>query len=91
MAGKKEAKQKAGPSGQAEKNRKETGSSPGTKNASREDGKSAVQKEQPQARQEQRPEEGAQGEWRVDAKDLQEGWETIKEIDQVLGHLEGRL
>jgi hypothetical protein len=31
MAGKKEAKQKAGPSGQAEKNRKETGSSTGTK------------------------------------------------------------
>ena len=39
----------------------------------------------------QRPEEGAQGQWRVDAKDLQEGWETIKEIDKVLGHLEGRL
>ncbi len=24
-------------------------------------------------------------------KDIQEGWETIKEIDRVLGHLEGRL
>jgi hypothetical protein len=91
MAGKKEAKQKAGPSGQKEKNREETGSSTGMKNTSREDGQSAVQKEQPQARQEQRPEEGAQGQWRVDAKDLQEGWETIKEIDKVLGHLEGRL
>jgi hypothetical protein len=37
------------------------------------------------------PEEGSQGQWRVDTKDLQEGWETIKEIDKVLGHLEGRL
>jgi hypothetical protein len=91
MAGKKEAKQKAGPSGQKEKNREEAGSSTGTKNTSREDGQSVVQKEQPQAKQEQRPEKGAQGQWRVDAKDLQEGWETIKEIDKVLGHLEGRL
>ncbi len=33
--------------------------------------------EQPQGRQEQRPEEGARGQWRVDTKDLQEGWETI--------------
>ncbi|MFO0003934.1 MAG: hypothetical protein ACK559_22665, partial [bacterium] len=33
----------------------------------------------------------AQGQRRVDGKDLQEGWETIKEIDKVLGHLEGRL
>jgi hypothetical protein len=32
MAGKKEAKQKAGPSGQKEKNREEAGSSTGTKN-----------------------------------------------------------
>ena len=47
--------------------------------------------EQPQGRQEQRPEEGSRGQWRVDTKDLQEGWETIKEIDKVLGHLEGRL
>ncbi len=91
MTGKKEAKQKAGPSGQKEKNREETGGSTGTKSTSKEDGQSAVQKEQPQARQEQRPEEGAQGQWKVDAKDLQEGWETIKEIDKVLGHLEGRL
>ncbi len=50
-----------------------------------------AQGEQPQGRQEQRPEEGARGQWRVDTKDLQEGWETIKEIDKVLGHLEGRL
>ena len=91
MAGKKEAKQKAGPSGQKERSRKEAEGSTGTKNTSREGGQSAVQKEQPQAKQEQRPEEGAQGQWRVDAKDLQEGWETIKEIDKVLGHLEGRL
>ncbi len=34
MAGKKEAKQKAGPRGQTEKNREETGSSTGTKNGS---------------------------------------------------------
>ena len=91
MAGKKEAKQKAGPSGQKEKYRKETESSTGTKNTSREAGQSVAQEEQPQGRQDQRPEEGAQGQRRVDAKDLQEGWETIKEIDKVLGHLEGRL
>ena len=30
-------------------------------------------------------------EGRHQGKDLQEGWETIKEIDKVLGHLEGRL
>ncbi len=41
--------------------------------------------------QPRRPEEGAQDQRRVDGKDLQEGWETIKEIDRVLGHLEGRL
>jgi hypothetical protein len=39
----------------------------------------------------QRPGEGAQGQKKVDGKDIQEGWETIKEIDRVLGHLEGRL
>ena len=91
MAGKKEAKQKAGPSGQKEKYRKETESSTGTKDTSREAGQNTAQEEQPQGRQDQRPEEGPQSQWRVDAKDLQEGWETIKEIDKVLGHLEGRL
>jgi hypothetical protein len=91
MAGKKEAKQKAGPRGLTEKNREETGSSTGTKNASKEGGQSVAQKRQPQTKQEQRPEEGAHGHRRVDGKDLQEGWETIKEIDRVLGHLEGRL
>ncbi len=74
-----EAKRKAGPGGQKEKQRKESESSEGTRKA-------------PEAgRQEQGPEEGARGQWRVDTKDLQEGWETIKEIDKVLGHLEGRL
>jgi hypothetical protein len=91
MAGKKEAKQKAGPSGQTEKNREETESSKRTKNTSKEGGQSTAQKKQPQAKREQRPEEGAQGQRRVDEKDLQEDWETIKEIDRVLGHLEGRL
>ncbi|MFN9899433.1 MAG: hypothetical protein ACK55Z_11715, partial [bacterium] len=43
MAGKKEAKQKAGPSGQKEKNREETGSSTGTKNTSEEGGQRTVQ------------------------------------------------
>jgi hypothetical protein len=38
MAGKKEAKQKAGPSGQKEKNREETGNSKRTKNSSRRGG-----------------------------------------------------
>ncbi len=39
----------------------------------------------------QRPGEGAQDQRRIDGKDIQEGWETIKEIDRVLGHLGGRL
>ncbi len=43
MAGKKEAKQKAGPSGQKEKNRKETESSIGTKSTSRRDRLSKAQ------------------------------------------------
>jgi hypothetical protein len=43
MAGKKEAKQKAGPRGQTEKNREETESSTGTKNTSEEGGQSAAQ------------------------------------------------
>jgi hypothetical protein len=38
MAGKKEAKQKAGPSGQTEKNREEIESSKRTKNSSRRGG-----------------------------------------------------
>ena len=87
----KEAKRKAGPSGQKEKQRKETESSERTKNTSEEGGQNMAQKEQPRGRQDQRPEEGARGQWRVDTKDLQEGWETIREIDKVLGHLEGRL
>ncbi len=91
MAGKKEAKQKAGPRGQTEKNREETESSAGTKNTSKEGGQSVAQKKQPQVKREQRPEEGAQGQRKVEGKDIQEGWETIKEIDRVLGHLEGRL
>jgi hypothetical protein len=43
MAGKKEAKQKAGPRGQTEKNREETESSTGTKNTSEEGGQRAAQ------------------------------------------------
>jgi len=43
MAGKKEAKQKAGPSGQKEKNREEPGSSTGTKNTSEEVGQRSAQ------------------------------------------------
>jgi hypothetical protein len=94
MAGRKDAKQKAGPRGRTEKNREETESSTGTKNTSEEGGQSVAQRKQPQAMREQRkqkPEEGAQGQRRIDGKDIQEGWETIKEIDRVLGHLEGRL
>ena len=86
-----EAKRKAGPSGQKEKQRKETESPRGTRKTSEEGGQRMAREEQSQGRQEQRPEEGAQGQWKVDTKDLQEGWETIKEIDKVLGHLEGRL
>ena len=46
MAGKKEAKQKAGPRGQAEKNREETRSSTGTKNTSEEGGQRTAQNTQ---------------------------------------------
>jgi hypothetical protein len=82
MAGKKEAKQKAGPRGQTEKNREETESSTETKNTSEEGGQSVAQRKQLQAMREQgkqRPKEGTRGQRR------------IKEIDKVLGHLEGRL
>ncbi len=94
MAGKKDAKQKAGPRGQKEKNREEAESYAGTKNTSEECGQSVAQRRQPQAVREQerqRPAEGAQGQRKVNGKDIQEGWETIKEIDRVLDHLEGRL
>ena len=82
---KKEAKRKAGPSGQKEKQRKEAESSKGTRRTPEEGGQNMAHEEQPQGGQEQGPEEGARGQWRVDTKDLQEGWETIKEIDKVLG------
>jgi hypothetical protein len=83
MAGKKEAKQKAGTRGQTEKNREEAESSAGTKNTSEEGGQSVAHRKQPQAMREQgkqRPEEGAQGQRKIEGKDIQEGWETIKEI-----------
>ena len=86
-----EAKRKAGPSGQKEKQRKETESPEGTRKTSEEGGQRMAREEQPQGKQEQGPEKGALGQWKVGTKDLQEGWETIKEIDKVLGHLEGRL
>ena len=53
MAGKKEAKQKAGPSGQTEKNREETEGSKRTKNSSRRGGRREAQKARPQPPQEQ--------------------------------------
>jgi hypothetical protein len=91
MAGKKEAKQKAGPRGQTEKNREETKSSAGTKNTSEGSGQRAAQRTQqriPREQEGQRPGEGAQGQKKVEGKDIQE---AIKEIDKVLDHLEGRL
>ncbi len=54
MAGKKEAKQKAGPSGQKEKNREETGSSTGTKNTSEEVGQRTAQNMQRKEEQKER-------------------------------------
>ena len=78
-----EAKRKAGPSGQKEKQRKEIENPEGTRKTPEEGGQNMAHEEQPQGRQEQGPEEGARGQWRVDTKDLQEGWETIKEIDKV--------
>jgi hypothetical protein len=53
MAGKKEAKQKAGPSGQKEKNRKETEDSKRTKNSPRRGGRRKAQKAWLQPPQEQ--------------------------------------
>ncbi len=94
MAGKKDAKQKAGPHGQTEKNREEAKSSAGTKNTSEGGGQRTAQRTQqqtPREQEEQTPGEGAQGQKKVEGKDIQEGWETIKEIDKVLDHLEGRL
>jgi hypothetical protein len=53
MAGKKEAKQKAGPRGLTEKNREETESSTGTKNSSQRGGRRSSQKTRQQPQQEQ--------------------------------------
>jgi hypothetical protein len=89
MAGKKEAKQKAGPRGQTEKNREETGSSTGTKNTSREDGQSAAQKKQPQAKQEPRPEGPGPKEGRRKGPSRRLG--DYQGDRQSAGHLEGRL
>ncbi len=64
MAGKKEAKQKAGPHGQTEKNREEAESSAGTKNTSEGGGQRAAQSMQqrtPQRKETQRDPKG-QGE-----------------------------
>jgi hypothetical protein len=94
MAGKKDAKQKAGPCGQTEKNKEKTTSSAGTRNASGGSRQGTAQKAQQRLLQEQERErlgKGAQGQGEVEGKDIQESWETIKEIDKVLDHLEGRL
>jgi hypothetical protein len=94
MAGKKDAKHKAGPRGQAEKSKEKTKSSAGTKNASDGSGQRTAQRTQQRSLQEQEEQklgEGAQDQREVKGKDIQEGWETIKEIDKVLDHLEGRL
>jgi hypothetical protein len=53
MAGKKDAKQKAGPCGQTEKTKEKTKSSAGTKNASGESGRGTAQKTQQRLLQEQ--------------------------------------
>jgi hypothetical protein len=53
MAGRKDAKQKAGPRGQTEKNREETESSTGTKNTSRRSGRRRAQKIRQLPQQEQ--------------------------------------
>jgi hypothetical protein len=94
MAGKKDAKQKVGPCGQTEKNKEKTKSSAGTKSASGGSRQRAAQRMQQRPLQELEKErlgKGAQGQGEVEGKDIQEGWETIKEIDKVLDHLEGRL
>ncbi len=76
MAEKKEAKQKAGPRGQIEKNREEADSSAGTKNTPEGGGQSAAQRKQQQPMREQekqRPGEGAQGQKKDEGKDIKEG------------------
>jgi hypothetical protein len=65
-----------------------------TKSASGGSGQGTAQRMQQWPLQEQAKErlgKGAQGQGEVEGKDIQEGWETIKEIDKVLDHLEGRL
>ncbi len=52
-AGRKDAKQKAGPRGQIEKNKEEAESPAGTKNTSEGGGQSAAQRKQQQAMREQ--------------------------------------
>jgi hypothetical protein len=94
MAGKKDAKQKAGPCDRTEKNKEKTKSSAGTKSASGGSRQRTAQRTQQRPLQEQEEERlgrGAQGQGETKGKDIQEGWEAIKEIDKVLNHLEGRL
>jgi hypothetical protein len=94
MAGKKDAKQKAGPCGRTEKNKEKTKSSAGTNSASGGSRQRTAQRTQRQPLQEQEEERlgrGAQGQVEAEGEDIQEGWKAIKEIDKVLGHLEGRL
>ncbi len=94
MAGKKDAKQKAGPCDRTEKNKEKTKSSAGTISASGGSGQRTAQRTQQRPLQEQEEERlrrGAQGQGEAKGEDIQEGWEAIKEIDKVLDHLEGRL
>ncbi len=94
MAGKKDAKQKAGPCDRTEKSKEKTKSSAGTKSAFGGSGQRTAQRTQQRPLQEQEEERlgrGAQGQAEAEVEEIQEGWEAIKEIDKVLGHLEGRL
>jgi hypothetical protein len=88
MAGKKDARAKAGPDDRTEKN---TAKRPrGAKGVPKEAGQRAAGEMQRRPLQEQpgvNPGRGAQG----PMEDIQGSWEARKEIDKVLDHLEGRL
>ncbi len=94
MAGKKDAKQKAGPCDRTEKSKEKSKSSEGTKSAPGGSGQRTAQRTQQQPLQEHakgNPGGSVRGQTEAEIEDIQDGWEAIKEIDKVLDHLEGRL
>jgi hypothetical protein len=88
MAGKKDARAKAGPDDGTEKNK--TKHYGGTKGGFKDSGQGAAGEVQRRPLQEQpgvNPERSAQGQM----EDIKEGWEAMKGMDKVLDHFERRL